>query len=105
MFVSFNAAGVERFETSENPHEEFNISRMYSNNVQVTIITSSNVVKTCDQESRKRGNGGFNGSVEACSFFDTGSSNNKCTIVLEKTTNYHTLGHEMRHCLQGNFHK
>ena len=104
IFVSSSFA-QERFYTSENPHEEFNVRKVNANEIQLTFISADNVQSTCDQESRNRGLGGFKYAVEACSFFDTKRSNNKCTIVVGKTTNYHTIGHEMRHCLQGNFHK
>jgi hypothetical protein len=91
--------------TSENPHEVFSMEHNNSNNVKIKFIQASNIQKTCDAESRKRGFGGFGYSVEACSFFDTSAFNNSCTIVTGKTTNFHTIGHEVRHCLQGNFHK
>ena len=94
----------EVFNTSENPHEEFNISKMNSNKIEVTFITATNVGAVCEAESKKRGFGGFKRSVEACSFFDKSSFNNKCTVVLGTTTNYHTIGHEIRHCMQGNYH-
>lgn len=100
-----NVHAAERFDTAENPHEEFSMSRVNSSEITVSIISASNVRAVCDAESKKRGFGGFPYSVEACSFFDTKRTNNRCTIVVGKTTNYHTIGHEMRHCLQGNFHK
>jgi hypothetical protein len=93
------------YDTLEDPHEVFNVSKVNSSSIAVTFITSTNIQKTCDIESRKRGFGGFPYAVEACSFWDASPINNKCTIVVGKTTNYHTIGHEMRHCLQGNYHK
>jgi hypothetical protein len=91
--------------TSENPHEAFRITKVHSSNIALTLITSKNVQATCDAESKKRGLGGFLESVEACSFWDRSALNNKCTIVLPEVTNFHTIGHEMRHCFQGNWHK
>lgn len=102
---ALNVQAQERFYTSENPHEEFSVRKVNANDIQLTFISADNVQSVCDRESRKRGFGGFNTPVEACSFFDTKSYNNKCTIVVGKSTNYHTIGHEMRHCLQGNYHK
>lgn len=93
------------FASTENPHEVFSMEKNFSNNVKINFVQAANIQATCDKESRKRGFGGFNYPVEACSFFDTSTFNNSCTIVTGKTTNYHTIGHEMRHCLQGNFHK
>jgi hypothetical protein len=105
LVVAFNANAVEHFDTPENPHEEFSVSHVMSNQIAITFISAADVRAVCDSESRKRGFKGFPFPVEACSFFDTSRVNNKCTIVVGKTTNYHTIGHEMRHCLQGNFHK
>lgn len=93
------------YATTENPHQVFNISRVNSNEITVNIIASDNVQKTCDAESVKRGYGGFKYSVEACSFWSGKSRGNTCTIVLPRNTNFHTIGHEFRHCLQGDFHK
>lgn len=99
LFRSYGAESIE------NPHEVFNVQKVNSNNIAVTFISTQNIQKTCDQESRKRGYGGFPIEVEACSFWDSNPVNNKCTIVVGYLTNFHTIGHEMRHCLQGNFHK
>jgi hypothetical protein len=104
LIVSNVFAG-ENYNTSENPHEEFSVSKVNSNNIQITFMSVDNVQATCDKESRNRGYGGFGRSVEACSFWESSRVNNHCTIVVGKTANYHTIGHEMRHCLQGNFHK
>jgi hypothetical protein len=99
------ASNAFAYNTLENPHEVFNVTRVNSNNITVTFITATNIQKTCDAESKKRGYGGFPMAVEACSFWDASKVNNRCTIVVGQTTNYHTIGHEMRHCLQGNYHK
>jgi hypothetical protein len=101
----FLASNVFAYETTENPHEVFNVTKVMSNKIEITFISTKDIQGTCDSESKKRGFGGFPYAVEACSFFDTSRYNNQCTIVVGQTTNYHTIGHEMRHCLQGNFHK
>jgi hypothetical protein len=93
------------YTTKENPHEYFDLSNNNSNEIAVSIIPSDNVQATCDAESKKRGYGGFKMSVEACSFWDKKRVGNKCTIVLPRHANFHTVGHEMRHCMQGSFHK
>lgn len=93
------------YTSRENPHENFDLLRNNATDIAVTIIPSDNVQATCDAESRKRGYGGFKVSVEACSFWDKKRTNNKCTIVLPRYANFHTVGHEMRHCMQGSFHK
>ena len=94
----------EYFHTSENPHENFSIAKLNSDEIEVSFIVAKNVRATCDAESKKRGFGGFKHDVEACSFFDTSRFNNKCTVVLAPISNYHTIGHEIRHCMQGKYH-
>jgi hypothetical protein len=103
LFLPFSS--VRAGNTLENPHETFSIAKVNSNNIALTVIASKNVQATCDAESKKRGYGGFGRSVEACSFWDASSFNNKCTVVLPEVTNFHTIGHELRHCLKGNWHK
>lgn len=107
--ASIATAGItqdgERFNSSENPHQQFNVSKLNSDKITVTFITTTNVRAVCDAESKKRGYGGFKTSVEACSFWSGSSSNNTCTVVLPTVTNFHTIGHEVRHCMQGDFHK
>lgn len=103
--IAGQTANGEFFVTAENPHEHFSIAQMNANKIEMAFIATKDVRSVCDAESKKRGFGGFNRPVEACSFFDTSSFNNKCTVVLPTITNYHMIGHEIRHCMQGNFHK
>ena len=90
---------------TEDPHQAFNLAKNNTNQIAVTIIPTNDVQGTCDKESRKRGFGGFKYAVEACSFWEPSKHNNQCVIVLPSWANYHTVGHEMRHCMQGNYHK
>jgi len=103
MLVALFASNV--FAYQENPHQEFDMTRNYSNDVSMTFIQAKNVQAACDKESRKRGYGGFNYAVEACSFWSKLPVGNSCTIITARTANFHTIGHEVRHCLQGDYHK
>jgi len=87
----------------EDPHQQFDMTHNITNNVNVTFRTSANINQTCRTESRARGLGDFTYSVEACSFWNWNHS--ECTVITSPTANFHTVGHEVRHCLQGNFHK
>lgn len=75
-------------------------------------IQVDNVFEACDAESKNRGNGGFarlglGQKMDGCSFWSNTTPNktNMCTVITAKTTDHDTLGHEVRHCFQGNFHK
>jgi hypothetical protein len=66
----------------------------------ITWQLTDNVQKTCEAESRRRGLGGFGYSVDACSFWEGDS----CIIITARIATLHEIGHEMRHCFQGNYH-
>ena len=85
----------------EDPHQQFDMTHNMTNQMNITFIQTKDVQGTCNKESKQRNLGGFGYSVEACSFW----SKTECTIITSPTANFHTIGHEVRHCLQGNFHK
>jgi hypothetical protein len=91
----------------ENPHQEFDMTNNMTNKTTITFRQVNNVTAECDKESRKRGNTGFGYNVDACSFWNGNRvlGSDECVIITAKTANFHTIGHEVRHCLQGNFHK
>jgi hypothetical protein len=84
----------------QNPDALFDATKKTSSQTIINWVTVDNVQATCESESRKRGNNGFGFAVQACSFWDK----NSCTIITGKNTSIHTLGHETRHCFQGNYH-
>lgn len=95
LLISTNAMAFD------DPKEIFNANTNFTTQSTITWLPVNDVQKTCEAESRKRGFKGFGYSVNACSFFD----GNQCTIITGKQTNMHTLGHEVRHCFQGQWHK
>ena len=64
------------------------------------VVPTAKVQATCDAISMDSGLGGFGYAVDACSFWQK----NACVIVTGEQTTHSTLGHEIRHCYQGNFH-
>lgn len=62
------------------------------------------VNKTCQAESRARGLKGFGYTVEACAFWTQTLFGYRCIIYTSYWTSMDTLGHEIRHCFQGDFH-
>ena len=87
---------------SENPHHQFDMTHNSTNKVEIVFRQATDINKACDAESHKRGLGGMSYGVEACSFWN--GSKSECLIITPKKVNFHTLGHEVRHCLQGNWH-
>ena len=91
------------FAWKDDPYEVFDMSRRMYSNVEIEIVTSNDISNRCQQESRKRGFGGFPYTVYACSFWNE-NRQRKCTIYLPTQTDMHQLGHEVRHCFQGSSH-
>lgn len=85
----------------DNPFEMFDSARNYTVTSKVTWIPVDNVQVTCERESRLRGYGGFGYALKACTFYE----NDVCVVFTEKKLNMHTLGHEIRHCFQANWHE
>lgn len=95
IFVASNAMA-----SNDDPNKLFDTSSNYTTHSTITWRPVDDVQKSCEAESRKRGFKGFGYGVQACSFFD----GNQCTIITGKQTTMHSLGHEVRHCFQGNWH-
>ena len=83
-----------------DPNSRFDARKKMSDTIKLTWRTVNDVQKACEEESRRRGNGGFGYSVDACSFW-VGAD---CTIITQNRSSLHDLGHEVRHCFQGNYH-
>ena len=99
--INFSYFGIAHAKPNwQDPNAMYNGSDNMTNNTQVIIKNVPNVQAVCETESKRRGNGGFGYSVEACSFWNT----NQCTIILPKRFTKEMLGHEMLHCIQGSFH-
>lgn len=68
----------------------------------LNVISTDNVQKVCESESRNRGNSGFGYQVNSCAFWN--DDRTVCTIVTPAKSTMHILGHELLHCLKGNWH-
>ncbi|MFM2007136.1 MAG: hypothetical protein RLZZ09_2791 [Pseudomonadota bacterium] len=64
----------------------------------------SNVIATCNQERGKRGKPPYGPAILGCSFWDYEPGDGLCRIYTSLDTSIETLGHELRHCFQGNYH-
>jgi hypothetical protein len=92
-------------ELEKGPLEYWDISHNRNDSVSVNINAVDDVQQTCEKQSKKRGYNGFPGvKMLACSFWTKHIIGYSCDIYVGKMTNNDTLGHEMRHCLQGSFH-
>jgi hypothetical protein len=84
----------------DDPLTPFDATKNIHTTITVNWRPVANVQKVCEAESKKRGHAGFGYAVNACSFWE----GNVCTIITSQRPNMHSLGHEIRHCFQGNWH-
>jgi hypothetical protein len=106
LLMSLNAYAI----FDDDAYTMFNTNKNQLNEVTITWVTVKDIQKSCEAESRRRGNDGFSYAVDACSFWDdkrdwSGKLKRTCQIYTTKKTNNDTLGHEVRHCYQGAYHK
>ena len=102
LVILMMALTSNAFAYYEDPHEQFDMTHNLTNETKIKFIQAADVTKACDAESRRRGNSGFGIAVDACSFYN--ERMNECTIITPLTANFHTIGHEVRHCLQAHWH-
>ena len=104
--LTFSPIG-KTFAFNEDPKQQFDMTNNRTNKTSITFRQANNVTAECDKESRSRGQGGFGIQVDACSFwnFNLLLGTDECLIITAKRANFHTLGHELRHCIQENWHK
>jgi hypothetical protein len=89
---SFDNSGGRVFDMSKNITKKTTVELKY--------VEPQDIQKTCDTLSRKFGNNGYNYGVLACTFF----WDDKCVVVVPKKVDMRTVGHEMMHCFQGDWH-
>ena len=94
----------------DDAYSFYSTSKNQVSEVTIQWITVKDIQKSCEAESRKRGNNGFSYALDACSFWDdkkdwSGKTKRTCQIYTAKKTNNDTVGHEVRHCYQGEYHK
>ena len=87
-----------------SPYVEFNTATMMAEEVRIIWRVADDVQKECNRESHRRGWSGFRTPLQACAFWEKTAKGQVCTIVTKRTLNYWTLGHETRHCFQGEWH-
>ena len=84
----------------DDPTALFSTKANQSDSMNIIWRPVEDVDKECSKEAQSRGHKRFGYAVNACSFW----TENTCTVITKKNTSMHTLGHEVRHCFQGNWH-
>lgn len=94
-------ATAQSFHDWDNPSKQFDLGNS-TKSISLVVKSTDNVQKVCEAESKNRGNGGFGYQVNSCAFWN--ADRTECTIVTPKRSSMHLLGHELLHCLKGNWH-
>ncbi len=84
----------------DDPNRKFDMRKNSPETMSITLKSVDNVQQVCEAESKRRLGRSFGFAVNACSFWD----GDACTIIVPRQRSMHTLGHELLHCYQGNWH-
>jgi len=103
MVLTVNAQAQSYMQDTswDDPSAKFDATQTMTDQTVVIWKRVDNVQLACNAESERLGVAKIPYQVKACSFW----TKNTCTIFTGKKTTQHSLGHELRHCFQGNWHK
>jgi hypothetical protein len=91
---------------NESHYDKFSTSKNFTNQTIMLWDQADDIQKACESKSREYGNSGFGYPIEACSFrFKNKGNQYICHVITAKKVDMWTVGHEIRHCFQGEFHK
>lgn len=91
---------------SDNPYEYFSTQQNFTYNSKITWKVVDDVQKTCNDIHVKNTGKSITKRVLACASWSKNIIfKDECTIITSKNTTMWTVGHEIRHCFQGDFHK
>lgn len=88
-------------ENWRDPNEPFSTKRNQFGTVVVVWRPVDNVQLECEKANARRTGAPIGFEVEACSY----NVNNVCYVITSRWPTQYLLGHEVRHCFQGAFHK
>ena len=84
----------------DHPTKLFDAQKKNRTSVRLEWRAVEDARAICSKLNIASGYGPIKFTINACSILQ----NNVCTIVTNKETSMHTLGHEFRHCFQGAWH-
>lgn len=100
LLVAYSTASFAYLGTWNDPLKPFDATKNDVSKMTITWKVTNDVVGECNKTNKAMGFTKPLGPLTACSFwkFDT------CVIITSKTPTMHEIGHELRHCYQGNWH-
>lgn len=88
----------------DKAYKNFGTGNNTTNNIKLRWVQVDNVIETCKMEATSHGLELETDKFEACSFWGVDINGSWCYIITKRELNLATLGHEVRHCFQGNWH-
>ena len=92
----------------KSPYEKYSSTNNFTTSTKVTWEAVDNINKVCNEIHIKLTGKPYPYPVNACTTYKKKVlffQQYECHIITSKTTNNDILGHEIRHCFQGEFHK
>lgn len=106
IFLFLLSSTVQADVYNDDPYAKFSTSNNFTSSVKVNWEIVDNVQETCNQLQVKYSGKPLTTKVYACSKWKNNRIfRDECTIITGKNTTMWTLGHEVRHCFQGSYHK
>lgn len=100
LFILILSISHAYAEDWRNPDAPFDASKNSDVKKEISWHVVPDIQNTCEKEHVKRGFKKPTWRVDACSFW----KGNRCDIYTKLNPTLHDLGHELRHCYQGNYH-
>ena len=97
---------VANADFNDSPYEKFSTNGNFTTKSKITWEVVDDVQAACNNLRIKNGHKPYTYKVLACSTWTkTFFKQDECKIITSKTTSTWTIGHELRHCFQGEYHK
>jgi hypothetical protein len=90
---------------AESPYDKFSTADNYTNKVTVEWQSADDIQTACNKQRTDNGEQPYTYAVQACSIWYANGQKSTCTIITSKNVSMWSIGHEIRHCFQGAFHK
>ncbi len=103
IIASFSVHANESYGSyDDDPNKSFNASSISYETMKITWkrVDKNKVLSECNSIRKKYNLSPSSTLLDGCTIWHY----DECIIVTEKSTTMHTIGHEVRHCYQRNWH-
>jgi hypothetical protein len=100
LLIANSSASLAYLGTWNDPLKPFDATKNELGKMSITWKITNDVVGECNKMNKSMGFAKQLGPLTACSYWKSDT----CVIITSKTPTMHEIGHEIRHCFQGNWH-